>query len=93
MAPREGWEAFVPFDKEAEKTKENFPDFYTHKSIELRWFCCHLHQGRSSLLSSCPEINGINQLTSCFSCVLIFWFFFPFYTGSTDILSAQAADT
>lgn len=49
------------------------------KSIELRWLCSNLHQGRSSLLSSCPEINGINQLTNCFSCLPILFFSFSFF--------------
>ena len=54
------------------------------KSAELI-LCCNLHQGRPGCLS-CPEISGSNQLTNCFSCLMIFFVhkehLHPLYPGS-----------
>lgn len=46
--------------------------------------CRNLHQGRPGCLS-CPETSGSNQVTNCFSCLLIF-----LYIRSIYILSVQA---
>lgn len=75
------WDTFVPSDnKETEKTKASCQTCARVNGTE-RWFCCNLHQGGPSLLSSCPEVNGINHLTNCFSCLLIFGLFsFSFFT-------------
>lgn len=78
MAHWERWEIAVPFgNKQAEKSKVICWTCARVNRMERRLHC--IYRERPNLLSSCPEINGINQLAKCFSCLLIGGLSFLFY--------------